>query len=473
MEQQEPHVLIVDDEELASELYQAMLEEHGFRRPLCCNDSREVMDILKRESISVLLLDLNMPHISGQELLRRVSTDYPEIPVIILTGVDKVETAVECMKVGAFDFMVKPVDDNRLANSVRHASQIRALQSEVRILAGPGTQVELKNPDAFSEIITVSPDVRKTLAYIEAVADSPKAVLISGESGTGKELAARAVHQVSGRKGEFVSVNVSGLDDTMFSDTLFGHKRGAFTGADRDRGGLVERAAGGTLFLDEIGDLELGPQVKLLRLLQEGEYYQLGADRPQKAQTRIVAATNADLYRKQADGTFRRDLYYRLISHHVELPPLRRRPEDIPVLFDHFLAETAATLSKRAPTVPDQLYTLLVAYSFPGNIRELQSMVYDALSRHQGGVLSLGSFREHMERSRDGAISGAVETDNLDHSGPGRISYSGEFPKLSEVEEYLVQKALAKADGNQSIAARLLGVSQSTLSRRLRTRSKN
>lgn len=472
MEQQESHVLVVDDEELASELYQAMLEEYGFPRPLCCNDSREVMDILKRESISVILLDLNMPHISGQELLRRISAEHPEISVIILTGVDKVETAVECMKVGAFDFMVKPVDENRLVNSVRHALQIRALQSEVRILAGSGAQVELKNPAAFSEIITVSPDLRKTLAYIEAVAASPKAVLISGESGTGKELAARAVHQVSGRKGEFVSVNVSGLDDTMFSDTLFGHKRGAFTGADRDRPGLVERATGGTLFLDEIGDLELGPQVKLLRLLQEGEYYQLGSDHPQKAQTRIVAATNADLYLKQSDGSFRRDLYYRLIAHHVELPPLRRRPEDVPVLFDHFLAETAAALNKRVPTVPDQLYTLLAVYSFPGNVRELQSMVYDALSRHESGVLSLGAFREHIERSRDGAFAEAA-AEVAQGGEPARISYRGEFPKLSEVEEYLFQEALSKADGNQSIAARLLGVSQSTLSRRLSGRAKS
>ncbi|MCA1753430.1 MAG: sigma-54 dependent transcriptional regulator [Spirochaeta sp.] len=470
MEQQESNILIVDDEELTAELYQGMLEEHGFPRPLCCNDSREVMNMLKRENISVLLLDLNMPHITGQELLRGVSANHPEISVIILTGVDKVETAVECMKVGAFDFMVKPVDENQLVNSVKHALQIRALQSEVRILAGSGSQVKLKNPEAFADIITASPNVRKTLAYIEAVAASPKAVLISGESGTGKELAARAVHSVSGRSGEFVSVNVSGLDDTMFSDTLFGHKRGAFTGADRERAGLVERAAGGTLFLDEIGDLEPAPQVKLLRLLQEGEYYQLGSDRPQKAQTRIVAATNADLYLKQADGSFRRDLYYRLIAHHVELPPLRRRTEDIPVLFDHFLAETARALSKRVPTVPEQLYTLLAVYSFPGNVRELQSMVYDALSRHEGGVLSLSAFREHVERSREDALAGNVADETYgEHE---RISYRGEFPKLSEVEEYFVQEALAKTGGNQSLAARLLGVSQSTLSRRLSERPK-
>lgn len=470
MEQQESRVLIVDDEELTAELYQVILEEHGFSGAFCCNDSREVMGILERDSIGTILLDLNMPHISGQELLQRISAEYPEISVIILTGVDKVETAVECMKIGAFDFMVKPVDQNRLVNSVRHALQIRALQSEVRILAGPGDQIKLKHPEAFEEIITTSPDVRRSFAYIEAVAASPKAVLISGESGTGKELAARAVHRVSGRSGEFVSVNVSGLDDTMFSDTLFGHKRGAFTGADRDRPGLVERAAGGTLFLDEIGDLELGPQVKLLRLLQEGEYYQLGSDTPQKAKTRVVAATNADLHKKQAEGSFRRDLYYRLISHHVELPPLRRRPEDIPLLLEHFLAETANTLGKRIPTVPQQLYTLLAAYSFPGNVRELQSMVYDALSRHEGGVLSLAAFHEHIDRSRDGALAERAALGCTDGQAP--IYYTGEFPKLSEVEEYLVQEALSKADGNQSLAARLLGVSQSTLSRRLSGRTK-
>ncbi len=459
---QEPAVLVVDDEELTAELYKSILVEHGVHDVVVCSDPRRVMGILASKSFSAVLLDLNMPYISGKELLQLIKTEYPEIPIIILTSEDKVETAVECMKVGAFDFMAKPIDENRLVNAYNHAIRIRELQDELLVLSAHSGAGPLENADAFAEIVTASSVMWKIFRYIEAIGPSPKSVLITGESGTGKELIARAIHSVSEREGRFIPVNVSGLDDTVFSDTLFGHTRGAFTGADSERRGLIESAANGTLFLDEIGDLEIPAQIKLLRLLQEDEYYPLGSDTPRVSTVRIVAATNADLRGKQNDGSFRKDLYYRLMAHHIEIPPLRDRPQDIEPLVTFFLDRAAATLNKKRPTVPSELFTLLRTYTFPGNIRELESMVFDAMSRHESGVLSTGVFRAAIDAERDGTDPGGA-TDGL--SG---ISYGDSFPTLSEVEEFFFSEALRRAEGNQTIAARLLGVSQSTLSRYLK-----
>jgi len=457
-------ILIVDDDPVTTELFKTILEAHDRKNVLVCGDSREVMGILAKQSVSVLLLDLNMPHISGQELLPQITSEHPEIPVIILTSEDNVDTAVECMKFGAFDFMAKPIDRNRLVNAVSHAVKIRELQDEVYILSTPGEVVDLQDPDAFGEIITVSPNMRKIFRYLEAAARSPKAVLVTGESGTGKELVARVVHRLSGKTGDFVPVNVSGLDDTIFSDTLFGHTRGAFTGAESQRAGLIEKASGGTLFLDEIGDLQIGAQVKLLRLLQEGEYYPLGSDRAHRSGARIVAATNADLHQKQKDGTFRKDLYYRLMAHHAQIPPLRERREDIPPLAQHFLTESAAALGRPKPGLPRELIVLLSNYAFPGNVRELQSVIYDAVSRNEGGTLSVAHIRDYLRRQQEhnGAMPQGTTADGRN------ISYAEPFPSLKEVEDFFISEALHRAEGNQSLAASMLGVSQSTLSRRLR-----
>jgi DNA-binding NtrC family response regulator len=460
---QQPSILVVDDDEVALERYRAVLEAHDFPAYILCDDSRDVPELLSANHISVVLLDLNMPHVRGEDLLEDIAARYPDIPVIVLTGEDDVDTAVKCMKIGAFDYMTKPVDPNRLVNAVNHALRIRDLQREVQVLSTNDAEARVENPHAFEGIITASPAMRKLFSYAEAVAPSPKAVLITGESGTGKELMAQAVHRLSGKTGEFVPVNVSGLDDTMFSDTLFGHVKGAFTGAQGDRAGLIERAADGTLFLDEIGDLEHGAQIKLLRLLQEQEYYPLGADRPRKSRARVLAATNADLAERQQEGAFRNDLYYRLIAHRIDIPPLRSRPEDLTVLFNHFLEESAEALGRPVPTVPQGLFALLSSYHFPGNVRELQAMIYDAVSRSDGATLPVSFFQEYIDRQRGaGAEGGAPGRD-----GMPVISYSGRFPTLKEVEDYLITEALERAEGNQTVAARMLGVSQSTLSRRL------
>lgn len=451
-------ILIVDDDELLGEFYRSILEEAGYDHVDIITDSRLVMEHVGSRRPVLTLLDLNMPHISGEELLEELAHSYPEVAIIVLTAVDRVETAVRCMKVGAFDYMTKPVDENRLATAVRNALLLRQLQDEVVILSSPSDERPLSKPEAFASILTVSPALGRIFRYVEAVARSPKAVLVTGESGTGKELVARAIHDAGDRRGRFIAVNVSGLDDTVFSDTLFGHRRGAFTGADTDRKGLIESAADGTLFLDEIGDLQIASQIKLLRLLQEGEYYPLGSDVPAVSRARIVAATNVDLKKAEADGTFRKDLYYRLRAHHVEIPPLRDRPDDLPILVGHFVAEAARLLGKKVPTVPKELVPLLRSYSWPGNVRELQSIITDAVSRHEGGMLTLSVFREYV---------GAQRRDSGEPDGR-RFSWTGDFPRLKEVEDFLIAEALRRADGNQTVAAGLLGISQSTLSRRAR-----
>jgi DNA-binding NtrC family response regulator len=285
-------------------------------------------------------------------------------------------------------------------------------------------------------------------------------VLITGESGTGKELIAQALHALSRAGQSLVAVNVAGLDDSVFADTLFGHARGAFTGADAPRRGMVEAAGAGTLFLDEIGDLSLASQVKLLRLLQEGEYFPLGADQPRQSRARIVVATHQDLAGRQAAGSFRKDLFFRLRTHHLHIPPLRARKDDIPLLLDHFLEEAAGELGKKKPTPPRELPVLLAAYSFPGNVRELRAMVYDAVSAHQGGVLSMESFRRFIGAPPSAAGDPA--------EGTSPFAAVAELPTLSGAVDLLVEEALRRAQGNQTIAARLLGISQPALSKRLK-----
>ena len=258
----------------------------------------------------------------------------------------------------------------------------------------------------------------------------------------------------------FVPVNVAGLDDTVFSDTLFGHVKGAFTGAQGARPGLVERASGGSLFLDEIGDLSAASQVKLLRLIQEREYLPLGADLPKSAEARVIAATHCDLESARDSGRFRADLYYRLCIHHVHIPPLRERPDDIPLLVDHFVRKTAERLDRKPLVVPDRLVVLLSACAFPGNVRELESMIFDAVSNCAGDTLSVNAFRGRL------ASDAAVHC--VDTVSPDSIVFPDPLPTLAQTSDELVQEAMRRSDGTQTVAARMLGISQPALSKRLK-----
>ena len=462
-----PHfpVMMVDDEAQAITSFEMTLRSANMNNFIRCHDSRDVMPLLSSREIEVMLLDLRMPHISGEELLPMITADYPEIPVVVVTGSNDIDTAVKCMQHGAFDYILKPVEKSRLIGGVKRAIELRELQRENQLLKAHVLSDKLEKPEVFSEIITVSTSMRSIFQYMEAIANSPRPVSITGETGVGKELVAKAVHTLSKRKGDFVPVNVAGLDDHVFADTLFGHKKGAFTDAREARSGLIERAAGGTLFLDEIGDLSTTSQVKLLRLLQEGEFFPLGSDVAKRSDARIVVATNQDLDARQSSGQFRKDLYYRLCDHQIHIPPLRGRREDLAVLVEHFLEKASKTLDKKKPTPPVELITLLSTYHFPGNIRELESMIFDAVSSHASGKLSMDSFKAHLSKvSVTDAPDSPLEKGAL-------ISFSHQLPTLKQIEQLLIDEALKRANDNQSIAALSLGISRQALNKRLKIKA--
>jgi DNA-binding NtrC family response regulator len=324
----------------------------------------------------------------------------------------------------------------------------------------------LEHPDAFSEVVTHSPIMQSIFQYVEAISLSPQPVLITGETGVGKELIAKAIHHLSNRKGTFVPVNVAGLDDNVFADTLFGHRKGAFTGADQARSGMVEQASGGTLFLDEIGDLSPASQVKLLRLLQDGEFLPLGSDVGKRSDARVVVATNQDLQALQDFGKFRKDLYYRLCAHHIHIPPLREHREDLTILVDHFLEKASETLGKKKPTPPRELLTLLSTYHFPGNIRELQSMILDAVSSHKSGKLSMDVFKSYICQKQptvDTDLKNLLQRENI------LVSFPEQLPTLKKTEHLLISEAMRRANNNQAIAAQLLGITRQALNKRLKT----
>ena len=467
--QQSLPVLLVDDEEHILLSYRATLRSAGVEHVLTINDSRQVLPLLEKKEVSLIVMDLVMPHLAGIELLSKIKFNFPHIPVIVMTALNEVEKAVECMRSGALDYLVKPVEENRFISAVMRLAELRVLGDEITSLKQHLLSDRLENEDNFSSIVTNSRKMRAVFHYIEAVSGSQKPVIITGETGVGKELIAKSIHRSSGLKGEFVGVNVAGLDDNILSDTLFGHKKGAFTGADKDRDGLVAYASGGTLFLDEIGDLNEPSQVKLLRLLEEKMYYPIGWDIPVKSSARIIASTNRDLLGMISEGKFRNDLYYRLHTHHIHIPPLRERAEDIPLLLDHFLEEASLSLKKNKPVPPRELMTLLSNYYFPGNTRELQAMVYDAVAMHKSGTISMKNFNKLVAEENLSASSGSLSSDRSDNF---TFNLSGRFPTLKEAQHYLTAEALKRSNGNQGIAASLLGITRYTLNKRL-IRKKN
>jgi len=356
------------------------------------------------------------------------------------------------MKIGAMDYVVKPVEEDRLLAAVRQALAYMNIENKVKNAQPGDLLAQVKNPKAFSHIITQDEKMHSIFHYVEAVAPTSQPILIFGETGVGKELIAQSIHTLSKRNGKLVVVNVAGLDDNVFSDTLFGHVPGAFTGADKVRQGLIEHAAGGTLLLDEIGDLGLTSQIKLLRLLQEREYRPLGSDKTRQSDARIIASTNLDLWALEKKGIFRKDLIYRLSTHTLTLPPLRERLVDLPLLLDRFVCQAANELDKPIPELPKPLIEKMEAYPFKGNIRELKSMVYDAISRYRKGPITAGLFK--------GLGPTAM--------GPGsKTESAGKLPTLKEASRALVEKAMKQTNGNQSAAAVILGISQQALSKRL------
>ncbi len=465
-------ILLVDDEEHSLASFDIALKTNGITNTIRCADGRRVAELVVSKDVEIVLLDLIMPHVAGSKIIAHLGEHHPEIPVIVITGVNEVETAVECMRQGAFDYIVKPVDVDRLLPSVQRALEVRRLRRENSRLTDRFFATDLKNPELFRPVITQHPKMQAIFQYCEAVAEGRQPVLITGETGTGKEEIARILHKLSGRSGNFVAVNVAGLDDHLFSDTLFGHAKGAFTGAEQTRSGLIEKAASGTLFLDEIGDLSPASQVKLLRFLETHEYYPLGADQPKNSDARVLVATLRDINQLQAEGTLRTDLYYRLRTHHVHLPPLRERKEDIPLLLEHFVAAAAKEFRKRQPTCHQEVVPLLKSYPFPGNIRELKALIYDAISGHRARLLRAESFRKALAagpQSATAAPSLLTEGTVLDgNNGSTWVEKFDRLPTLKAAAHALVKEALRRSGNNQRVAAQLLGITPQALNQRLK-----
>lgn len=459
-------ILFVDDEEHFLSTAKLVLNANRLTNVKICNDSTEVLDLLDSEEYSLVALDINMPKISGIDLLPKILENYPEMVVIIITAVNDVENAVECMKLGAFDYLLKPIDDERLLTSINRGLYFANVRNENIRLKESLFKDKLEFPEAFSHIITNSNKMRSIFKYIEAISRTNLPVLITGETGVGKELIAKAIHEISGREGKLVSLNVAGVDDNLFSDTLFGHKKGAYTGAEIERKGLIEQAENGTLFLDEIGDLSIESQVKLLRLLQDGKYFPLGSDIAKLSDARIIVATHKNLNKMKEDDSFRKDLYYRLQAHNVHIPPLRERKNDIPTLISYFLDKASKALGKKRPKSPKELYTSLTNYSFPGNVRELEGLIFDAVSTHTSGILSI----ENIRKKTIGTEKELKEENNLNSNQSNyaeSIIFTEQFPTFKQAELLMIKEALKRSDNNQTIAAQLLGLTRRALNNRI------
>ncbi len=455
-------VLLIDDDPDVARAVSRVLTVNGLTNVVAINDSRHVLPFLQANGASLAFLDITMPHMRGDELLLDIVALYPDLPVIMATATESVEMVVGCMKKGAFDYITKPLSSSRLLACVNAALEVRELRRENKALREKSSGGVPSRPDLFADFITGNREMLNLFHYIEQIGPSAQPVLVSGETGVGKELAAKAIHKASGRTGRFVAVNIASIDDNVFSDTLFGHVRGAFTGAATAREGQIINAARGTLFLDEIGDLSLKSQVKLLRLLQEKEFYPLGADVPQTSDTRIIVATNHNLEEMLTAGTFRKDLYFRLNAHRTHLPPLRDRLDDLPLLIPHFVTLAEREFGKSKIKIPDELYVLLANYSFPGNIRELMAMIFDAVSRQEGTVIGLEHFVINMGLSRS--------KNRLDLLGESTlcVRFGEDLPTMKEIRCRLAEEALKRSGGNISVAARLIGLTRQSLSQFIR-----
>ena len=457
-------ILIVDDEVSILYALELALASEGFTNLRTLKKPTQVMPLLDSEKFDVVLLDIVMPDLSGDKLLDQIRERHPDIPVIMVSGLDDVQTAVACMRRGAFDFITKPADKNQLAASLRRVLEVRNLQRQKDALAKKLLSPELKSPEVFREIITGDAGMVNIFRYCEAIAQGGEPILITGETGTGKELFSKALHQLSKRKGRFSGVNVAGLDDQAFSDTLFGHTRGAFTGAERKRDGFFEKSAHGTIFLDEIGDLEPSSQIKLLRVIEEKEYFPLGSDQARPLTARLISATHQSLERLQAEGRFRLDFFYRIKTHHIHIPPLRERKGDIPLLFGHFLKLAAKEFNKKNPPYPKELLSLLKAYDYPGNVRELRGITFDAVASHPGGTLSLQPFENYLQKIAPKPSLSTRRTE--DESLFARFE---KIPTLKEASLELVEEALKRSGGNQRIASGMLGITPQALNKRLKS----
>ncbi|HWA78377.1 MAG TPA: sigma-54 dependent transcriptional regulator [Polyangiaceae bacterium] len=438
-------VLVVDDESGNVTSLEKIFQRENMRT-FTAENARAALDIVRRHRVQVVLSDLMMPGTTGLELLRALKEISPDTEVVLMTAYGTVETAVQAMREGAYDFVEKPLKRMTIVKSVRKAAERHSLVAENRSLR---QEIRLLK---HREIVGQSPALRRVLDVATQAAPSTATVMILGESGTGKELIARFIHGKSSRpNGPFVAVNCAAIPESILEAELFGHERGAFTGASSRREGRFARARGGTLFLDEIGELAPAVQVKILRVLQEGEYEPIGG-RTEKSDARIVAATNRDLLAEVEAGRFREDLYYRLNVISVTAPPLRARREDIPLLVDHFLGVYCKKNGRARLSVTPEVLQKLGDYSWPGNVRELENVVERAAVLCRSDVIGIDDLPEVIAHATSPA--------------PESLSFPLGTP-LSEVEQRLIRETMKHTGGDKSLAAQLLGISTRTIYRKL------
>ena len=438
-------VLVVDDEAANATSLEKIFQREGMR-VFTADGARAALEIVRRHRVQVVLTDLRMPGTNGVELLRALKEVSPETEVVLMTAYGSVETAVQAMRDGAYDFVEKPLKRMTIVKSVRKAAERHSLMAENRSLR---QEIRLLRQ---REIVGQSAALRRVLDTAAQAAPSTATVLILGESGTGKELIARSIHGKSTRSsGPFVAVNCAAIPESILEAELFGHERGAFTGATARREGRFARARGGTLFLDEIGELSPAVQVKLLRVLQEGEYEPVGG-RPEKSDARIVAATNRDLLAEVESGRFREDLYYRLNVIAITAPPLRARREDVPLLVDHFLGVYCKKNGRARLSVTTEVLAKLCDYSWPGNMRELENVIERAAVLCRSDVIGITDVPD--------AVATAAAP------APSELTFAIGTP-LSAVEQRFIRETMKYTVGDKSLAAQLLGISTRTIYRKL------
>jgi DNA-binding NtrC family response regulator len=440
-------VLVVDDEAAQRTVLAGFLRKRGME-VVAAASADEALQIATRRTVDLVLTDLNMPGRDGLALVEGLRAVNPEIPVIVMTAFGTVASAVDAMKRGAADYLTKPIDLDELEVLVSRTLERRALVSENQLL-----KEQLASRYRLGGLETANARMSEAINTAARAAVSRATILVRGESGTGKELMARAIHYASPRaKHSLVAVSIGALPETLVESELFGHERGAFTGADRERRGRFELADGGTLFLDEIGDLPKSTQVKLLRVLQEHTFERLGGSRSLNVDVRVIAATNRDLQAMIRTGEFREDLFYRLNVVCVELPPLRERREDIPLLVDGFLRRFAGETPTRIDGVSREAMDLLLKYDYPGNVRELENLMHRAIVLARGSLLATADFPIHVGQLR----------------GENRDEPASFVDRVTEFERALIVEALDRAGGVQTRAANRLGMSERHLRYKLR-----
>lgn len=442
-------VLIVEDDPATRSGLTELVRAWGFTAE-SASDGIEALARVTAFRPSIIVSDLVMPRMSGLDLLKALKTDTEHIKVVLLTAQGTVDTAVEAVKAGAEDYLTKPLDPHKLRRLLERLAEIAQQKRENQAL-----RRQLSERGRFGRIIGHSQAMRALYQLIEQAAPTPASILILGESGTGKELVAQTIHQLSPRAAApFVAINCAAIPETLLESEIFGHEKGAFTGATALKKGLIEVSAGGTLFLDEVTEMAPSMQVKLLRVLQEKEVLRVGGTKPVKCDVRVLAATNRDVEQAVRDGSFREDLYFRLNVVNLHIPPLAQRRGDIPLLAQHFLLKYAGRMKKPVTRISGEVLAALMEYAFPGNVRELENLIERGTAMAQGDSIEMVHLPEPMQKA-------------------GRFSYrkvGARLPTLDEQEREYIRRVLDEVNGNQTAAAQILGINRASLWRKLKAR---